>query len=67
MGLNDESFALLRGDAHFRRGGAHVGLDVLLELHEVLLEHIDQLARGLIEFELVLPGFLRIAGAVRRP
>src|SRR5690242_17696580 len=51
---------LLRGDAHFRRRGAHVGVDVLLELHEVLLEHADQLARGLVELELVLPGFLRI-------
>ena len=40
---------LFRGDPHFRRGGAHVGIDVVLELHEVLLEHVDQLARGLVE------------------
>ena len=30
------------------------------ELHEVLLEHVDELARGLVELELVLPGLLRI-------
>src|SRR5215468_7376334 len=40
---------LLRCDAHLGRGGAHVGVDVLLVLDEVLLEHAHQLARGLIE------------------
>ena len=39
---------LLRGEADFRRGGAHVGVDMLLELDEVLLEHGDQLARRLV-------------------
>jgi len=50
----------LRRDAHFRSCGAHVGFDVVLELNEVLLEHANELPRGLVEFEFVLPGFLRI-------
>src|SRR5215470_8424338 len=59
-GKHRPDLRLFGGDPHFRRGGAHVGIDVLLELHEVLLEHVDELARGLIELELVLPGLLRI-------
>src|SRR5262249_8166655 len=62
----------LRRNAYLGRGRAHVGVHVLLELHEVLLEHGDELARRLIELELVLPGLLRIeqmrldAGQLRR-
>src|SRR5665213_487612 len=51
---------LLRSDAHFRRRRLDVGGDVLLELQEVLLEHADQFARGLVEGRLVLPGLERI-------
>ena len=47
--------ALLGRDPHLRRRRADVGFDVVLELHEVLLEHRDQLARGLVELGLVLP------------
>jgi len=38
----------------------HERVDVALEGDEVLLEHGDQLAGGLIELALVLPGLLRI-------
>src|SRR5215470_20381379 len=51
---------LLRRDAHLGRSGAHVGIDVLLVLDEVLLEHAHQLARGVVEGGFVLPGLHRI-------
>src|SRR5882724_8869530 len=51
---------LLRRDAHLGCGGAHVGVDVLLVLDEVLLEHAHQLARGVVEGGFVLPGLHRI-------
>src|SRR6267142_5929105 len=38
----------LRRDTHLGRGGAHVGVDLLLVFHEVLLEHAHELARGLV-------------------
>ncbi len=50
----------LRRDAHLGRGRAHVGVDVLLVLGEVLLEHAHELARGLVEGGFVLPGLHRI-------
>src|SRR5262245_38594962 len=46
---------LLRRDAHLGCGGAHVGIDVLLILDEVLLEHAHELARGVVEGGFVLP------------
>src|SRR5262249_49703658 len=36
----------LRREAHFRRGGADFGVDVLFVFGEIILEHADQLARG---------------------
>src|SRR5262249_40934698 len=56
LGRNDERPWLLRRDAHFGSGRAHVGIDVLLVFDEVLLEHAHQLARGLVERGFVLPG-----------
>src|ERR1700722_18552289 len=46
----------LRRELDFGSGGADVGIDLGFELGEVLLEHPDQGARGLVEFGLVLPG-----------
>src|SRR5947209_3403177 len=51
---------LLRRDAHLWRGGAYVGVDIGLELGEVLLEHAHELARGGVELGLVLPGLERV-------
>src|SRR5436190_2465183 len=45
----------LSGDAHLGRRGAHLGVDIVLELGEVLLEHADELARGVVEGSFVLP------------
>src|ERR1035438_3475114 len=50
----------LRRDAHFRRRRLDVGRDVIFELGEVLLEHADQIARGLVELRLILPGLERV-------
>src|SRR5215813_9832931 len=47
-------------EAHLGRGGLHVGVDVLLVLDEILLEHAHEVARRFVEFRLVLPGLERI-------
>jgi hypothetical protein len=47
---------LLRREPHFRHRGADFRRDVVFELGEVLLEHLDQRARGLVELFLVFPG-----------
>src|SRR5581483_10319640 len=52
--------SLLRRELYVGRGGADVGVDLGLELGEVLLEHRDQGAGGLVELGLVLPGLDRI-------
>src|SRR5713101_6214931 len=52
--------ALLRRDAHLRRGGLHVGVHLAFEAHEIVAEHAHQLARGLVEVGLVAPGLERI-------
>jgi hypothetical protein len=39
----------LRRKPHFECGGANVGIDVLSVFDEVVLEHMHQLARGLVE------------------
>src|ERR1700733_5989387 len=51
---------LFRGELHFRRGGADIGIDQALEFGEVLLEHADQRTRGLVELNLVGPSLDRI-------
>src|SRR5262245_11033089 len=52
--------ALLRGDLHLWRCRADIGVDVAFELHEIVLEHRDELASGLVELCLVLPSLVRI-------
>src|SRR5260370_517050 len=52
--------ALLRRDAHLRRGGFHVGVHLTFEAHEIVAEHAHQLARGLVEVGLVAPGLERV-------
>ena len=37
---------LLRRQPHFRRRGADIGLDLVLELGEIVLEHLHEVARG---------------------
>src|ERR1700749_3125692 len=56
---------LLRGELDLGRGRANVGIDLGFELGEVLLEHADQRARGLVEFGLVLPGIHRVENFAR--
>src|SRR5260370_11603786 len=51
---------LLRSDLHFGRRSAHIGVDLALELHEIVLEHRNELARGVVELGLVLPSLVRI-------
>src|SRR5258708_18192896 len=51
---------LLCRDAYFGSGRTHVGIDVVLVFHEILLEHPYQLARGLVEGRFVLPGLHRV-------
>src|SRR5262249_36141819 len=51
---------LLCSDAHLGGGGAHLGVDLLFVFDEIFLEHTHQLARGLIERRLILPGLHRI-------
>src|SRR5260370_29550821 len=52
--------ALLRSDLHFGRRSAHIGVNLALELHEIVLEHRNELARGVVELGLVLPSLVRI-------
>ena len=61
---NDEStilqVVLLRCDLHLGSRGADVGVNMALERHEVVLEHGDEAAGGLVELRLVLPSLVRI-------
>ena len=53
--------SLLRGDAHFGRGRAHVGIDVLSRTSTKFFWNMPhELARGLVERGFVLPGLHRI-------
>src|SRR5215213_739605 len=46
----------LSRDRHLRRGRAHVGVDVVFEALEVLVEHVDEALGGLAEGGFVGPG-----------
>src|SRR4051794_20724850 len=57
----------LRREFDFRRCGANIRVDLSFELGEVLLEHADQGAGGLVELRLVLPGIDRIENVAGHP
>src|ERR1700730_15829426 len=57
----------LRSELDVGRGGADVGVDLGLELGEVLLEHGDKRPRRLVELGLVLPGVDGIEDLGRHP
>ena len=56
----NRSGALFRRRAETRRRRLHVGVDVRLELGEVLVEHVDQRARLRVVGGLVGPGLARV-------
>src|SRR5260370_3548934 len=58
--LDPASSLSLRRDPHLGRGGADIGVDVAFERHEILLEHGDQAAGGVVELRLALPCLVRI-------